>query len=181
MPLQWKHRVLSTGPPGKSLILLILTKNPPTSDCHLLYSLWLIWFSMNLYECLNKKDFLKILSWSGSNFKFQVSTNKNFRFSSIRWRKELTHWKRPWCWERLRAGIEGNNRGGDDWMASPTQWTWVEQAPGVGDGQGSLRCCSPWGHQESDWTDTLIRLFSLQTDEESQYCKIKKLKTSLFW
>ena len=39
--------------------------------------------------------------------------------------KELTHWKRPWCWEGLRAGGEGDNRGWDGWMASPTQWTWV--------------------------------------------------------
>ena len=41
------------------------------------------------------------------------------------WYKELAHWKRPWCWERLRAGGEGNNEGWDGWMASPTQWTWV--------------------------------------------------------
>ena len=38
---------------------------------------------------------------------------------------EPTHWKRPWCWERLRAGVEGGNRGWDGWMASVTQWTWV--------------------------------------------------------
>ena len=37
----------------------------------------------------------------------------------------LTHLKRPWCWERLRAGGEGDNRRWDSWMASPTQWTWV--------------------------------------------------------
>ena len=36
------------------------------------------------------------------------------------WWKELTHWKRPWCWERLKTGGEGDNRGWDDWMASPT-------------------------------------------------------------
>ena len=41
------------------------------------------------------------------------------------WCKDLTHWKRPWCWERLRAGGEGDDRGWDGWMASPTQWTWV--------------------------------------------------------
>ena len=35
------------------------------------------------------------------------------------------HWKRPWCWERLRAGGEEGDRGWDGWMASPTQWTWV--------------------------------------------------------
>ena len=41
------------------------------------------------------------------------------------WGKELTHWKRPWCWERLKAGEEGADREGDGWMASLTQWTWV--------------------------------------------------------
>ena len=44
---------------------------------------------------------------------------------SAMWCEELTHWKRPWCWERLRAGGEGGDRGWDGWMASPTQWTWV--------------------------------------------------------
>ena len=39
--------------------------------------------------------------------------------------EELTHWERPWCWERLKAGREGNDRGWDGWMASLTQWTWV--------------------------------------------------------
>ena len=41
------------------------------------------------------------------------------------WYKKLTHLKRPWCWERLRAGGEGDYRGWDGWMASLTQWTWV--------------------------------------------------------
>ena len=41
------------------------------------------------------------------------------------WCEELTHWKRPWCWEGLGAGGEGDDRGWDGWMASPTQWTWV--------------------------------------------------------
>ena len=41
------------------------------------------------------------------------------------WCKELTHWKRPWCWERLKVGREGDNRGWDGCMASLTQWTWV--------------------------------------------------------
>ena len=40
------------------------------------------------------------------------------------WCEELTQLKRSWCWERLRAG-EGDDRGWDSWMASPTQWTWV--------------------------------------------------------
>ena len=39
--------------------------------------------------------------------------------------KNWTHWKSPWCWERLKVGGELDDRGWDGWMASPTQWTWV--------------------------------------------------------
>ena len=41
------------------------------------------------------------------------------------WCEELSHLKRPWCWERLKVRGEGDDRGWDGWMASPTQWTWV--------------------------------------------------------
>ena len=41
------------------------------------------------------------------------------------WCEELTHWKRPWCWERLKAGGKGDDRGWDGWMAPPTRWKWV--------------------------------------------------------
>ena len=46
------------------------------------------------------------------------------------WCKGLTHWKRLWCWERLKTGGEGDNRGLDGWRASPTWWTWVCTSPG---------------------------------------------------
>ena len=41
------------------------------------------------------------------------------------WCKEPIHWKRPWCWERLKAGAERDERGWDGWMASPTWQTWL--------------------------------------------------------
>ena len=41
------------------------------------------------------------------------------------WCKELTHWKRPWYWEILKEGGEGDDRGRDSWMASLTQCTWI--------------------------------------------------------
>ena len=41
------------------------------------------------------------------------------------WCEELTHWERAWSWERLKVGGEGDGRGWDSWMASPTEWTWV--------------------------------------------------------
>ena len=43
-------------------------------------------------------------------------------FGHLMWK--LTHWKRPWCWERLKAG-EGDDRGWDGWMALLTWWRWV--------------------------------------------------------
>ena len=36
------------------------------------------------------------------------------------WCEELTPWKRPWCWKRLKAGGEGDDRVWGSWMASPT-------------------------------------------------------------
>ena len=42
----------------------------------------------------------------------------------------LMHWKRPWCWEGLEAGGEGDDRGWDGWKASSTQRTWVWVNPG---------------------------------------------------
>ena len=48
----------------------------------------------------------------------------------VTWCEELTHWKRPWCWERLKME-EGDNSGWDGWMASPTQWTWVWVNSGI--------------------------------------------------
>ena len=69
------------------------------------------------------------------------------------WYKELTHWKRPWSWERPKAGGEGADRGGDGWMASLTRWTWVLASsrswwwvgrPGVLQSMGSQRIRHDW-------------------------------------
>ena len=76
------------------------------------------------------------------------------------WCEELTHWKRPWCWERLKVGGEGDDRGGDGWMASPTQWTWVwvnivcwwrTGRPGVLQSMGSQRVGHDWA-TEQNWS-----------------------------
>ena len=76
------------------------------------------------------------------------------------WCEEPTHWKRPWCWERLQAGGEGDDRGWDGWMASLTQWTWTWQSLEGGEGQGSLVCCSPWSEKNQsrlgDWTTAVL-------------------------
>ena len=68
--------------------------------------------------------------------------------------KELTHLKRPWCWERLMAGGEGDDRGWNGWMASPTQWTWVwwRGRPDVLRFMGSQRVRRNWA-TELNWTE----------------------------
>ena len=70
------------------------------------------------------------------------------------------HWKRLWCWERLGAWGEGDDRGWDGWMASPSRWTWVwvnsgswwwTGRPGVLQFTGSQRVGHDWA-TELNWT-----------------------------
>ena len=80
-------------------------------------------------------------------------------FGKLTWR--MTHFKRPWCWERLTVGGEGDDRGWDCCMASPTQWTWFWVnswswwwigRPGVPQSMGSQRVGHDW-ETELNWTD----------------------------
>ena len=82
-----------------------------------------------------------MLSWSSSTL-------------ATSW-EELTHWKRPWCWEGLGAGGEGATEDETaGWhrglYGCESEWTL-----GVGDGQGDLACCDSWGRKESDTTERL--------------------------
>ena len=74
------------------------------------------------------------------------------------WCQEPIHWKRPWCWETLRAGGRGE-RGWDSWMASPTQciWAWARSRRWWGTGKpGMLQSVGLLTvRQLSDWTTTI--------------------------
>ena len=83
------------------------------------------------------------------------------------WFKELTHWKRPWCWERLKVG-GGDDRDWDGWMASPTQrtWVWINSRsgqwigrPGKLQSMGLQKVRHDWA-TELNWTDWLTWLQS---------------------
>ena len=76
----------------------------------------------------------------------------------------LTHLKRPWCWEWLKA--EGDDRRWEGWMVSPTQWTWVwvnsrscwwTARPGVLQSMGSQRVGHNWVTELNwpEWFQTL--------------------------
>ena len=75
------------------------------------------------------------------------------------WYEELTHWKRPWFWERLKAGGQGDDRGWDGWVVSLTRWTWIWASsrgwwwtgkPGVLQSMGSQRFGHDWA-AEHNW------------------------------
>jgi len=105
------------------------------------------WTARRLNQFIQRKSVLNI-HWKD----WYWSWNSN---TLATWSEELTHFKRPWCWERLKAGGEGDDRGWDGWMASLTRWTWIWVNSGCNAGQGSLVCCSPWGRKESDMTERL--------------------------
>ena len=80
-------------------------------------------------------------------------------FGHLMWRVDSL--ERLWCWEGLGTGGEGDDRGGDGWMASLTQWTWVwvnprnwlwTGRPGVLRFMGSQRVGHDWA-TELNWTE----------------------------
>ena len=74
------------------------------------------------FDCKEIQSILKEISPEYSLEGLIWSWNSN---TLATWCEELTHWKRPWCWERLKVGGEGDNREWDSWTESLTQWTWV--------------------------------------------------------
>ena len=69
--------------------------------------------------------------------------------------KKLTHLKRPWCWERLRAGGEGDDRVWDGWITLPTQWRWVWVNSGSWWSTGRPGMLQSMGYKQLDMTDWL--------------------------
>ena len=98
--------------------------------------------------------------------------------------EEQTHWKRPWCWERLRAKGEGNDRGWDGWMASLAQWTWVRAHSrrwwrmGKAGVLQSMRSDTNSQTQLSGWTTTLWCI-NISVDSFSSFLQWKPKR--FFW
>ena len=120
-------------------------------------------------------------SWDSFGLQGDPKGNQSWLFSwswnpntLATWFEELTHWKRPWCWERLKPGREGDNRGWDGWMPSPTGWTWVWASswswwtgkPGVLQSMGLQRVGHNWA-TELNWTEAEERHDSSYFSKES--------------
>ena len=84
------------------------------------------------------------------------------------WCEEPIHWKRPWCWERLKEGEEGDYRGWNGWMASPNQWTWVWASSGRWWRTGRLGALQSMESQTVDKTEQLNNNNIMKTRGKTQ-------------
>ena len=98
------------------------------------------------------------------------------------WCKELTHWKRSWCWERLKAGGEGDNREWDGYMTSLGQWTrvwassgswWWTGKPGVLQSKDH-RVGHKWA-AELNWSQVIDFAFAIKKAEHQRTDAFKLL------
>ena len=142
----------------------------------------------NLESPLNSKDIQKDIS---PDYPLEGLMLKLILQYFGTWCKELTHLKRPWCWERLKVGGEGDDRGWDGWVASLTQrtWIWIDswswwwtRRPGVLWSMGSQRVGHDWASElnRTGITNAQFSYFSLCIfiiiKKESSWC----LKASVF-
>ena len=100
----------------------------------------------NIVKLKNKKKRKSVVNihWKGWSRSWSSNTLAT-------WCEELTHWKRPWCWDRLKAAGEGDDRGWDVWMASPVRWTWVWTSSGSWWWTGMLGVLQCMGLQSQTW------------------------------
>ena len=133
---------------------------------------WTVVLEKTLESCLDSKEVQPVYPKGDQSWIFIGRTDAKaetpilwWSIDANTWCKELIHLKRPWCWKRLKAGGEGDDRGWDCWMTSPTQWTWVWVSsgscwwtgkPGVLQSMGSQRVRHNWatemGWAEQNWS-----------------------------
>ena len=109
---------------------------------------WTVMLEKTLESYLNCKEFKPVKS-KGNHFWIFIGTTD--AETTILWPPDAKNWfirKDPDAGKDWRRGKKGTT---EDEMASLIWWTWVEQAPGVADGQKSLVCCNPWGCKSQIW------------------------------
>ena len=112
---------------------------------------WTVVLEKTLESPLSRKE-IKPGNPKGNQPWIFIAKTDNEAEAPILWPPDAKRWKIPWCWERLRAGGEGVNRGWDGWKASPINGYEFEQTLRESERQGGPVSCSPWGGKEVDTT-----------------------------
>ena len=109
---------------------------------------WTVVLEKTLESPLDCKEIKPVDPKGNQSWIFTGRTNE--AETPILWPPDMKSWlngNKPWCWETLKPGGEGDNRGWDGWMASPTRWIWAWAS--------SREVWRPWGRKESDMTEQL--------------------------
>ena len=144
---------------------------------------WTVVLEKTLESPLDCKEFQPVHPKGNQSWLFIGRTDAEAEapITVATWYEELTHWKRPWCWERLKVGGEGDDRGWGCWTESPTQWTWVwtnsgswcwTGKPGMGQSVRSQRVGHDWA-TELNWSD---QQSSILTNMEVTMCNGRYFK-----
>ena len=137
-------------PPYNSYALIWAPKN---------WSFWIVVLEKTLESPLDCKEIQPVHPKGDQSRMFIGRTDAEAETPILghpMWR--AAHLKRPWCWERLKAGGEGDDRGWDGWMASATQrtWVWVNSGrPGVLQSMESQRVRHDWA-TDLNWTESIL-------------------------
>ena len=87
---------------------------------------WIVLLEKTLESPLDCKE-IQPVHPEGNQFWIFIGRTEAEAETPILWPPDVKSWSlgQDWCWESLKVGEEGDDRGWDGWMASPTQWTWV--------------------------------------------------------
>ena len=117
---------------------------------------WTVVLEKTLEGPLDSKEMKPVSPKGNQSWIFIEKTYWSWSSNTLAtWCQELTHWKRPWCWERLKAGRQGDNRDKMVGWHPRLNGHESEQALGDGEGLGSLACCSLRSCKELDTTEWL--------------------------
>ena len=135
------------------------------------WCLWIVALEEDSWESLGLQGDQTNQSWRKSTLNIYW---KDWYWSSNSlaiWCEEPTHWKRPWCWERVKAGGEEGDKIWDDWMVALTQWTWVWASSGKWCRTGKSGMLQSMGSQrvEHDWaTEQQLMCWALCSGQLTQ-------------
>ena len=159
-----------------------------------IWCFWTVVLEETLESLLDCKEIQPVQPKGNQSWIFTGRTDADAEAPNtlVTWYEELTHLKTLWCWERLRAGGEAGCGGVviEDEMVGWHHWLdghgfgWTL---GVGDGQGSLVCCSSWGHKESNmtewlnWTELDSNALSIIWEKDYFRSEILKVSDEIFF